>query len=49
MRNVVITGGSRGLGLGIARKLTGEGYRAITIARKSNGRWSVPVGRSVAL
>jgi 3-oxoacyl-[acyl-carrier protein] reductase len=36
MRNVVVTGGSRGLGLGIARKLTSEGYRAIAIARKSN-------------
>ena len=36
MRNVVVTGGSRGLGLGIARKLTGEGYRAIAIARRSN-------------
>jgi 3-oxoacyl-[acyl-carrier protein] reductase len=38
MRNVVVTGGSRGLGLGIARKLIGEGYRAIAIARKSNGQ-----------
>ena len=38
MRNVVVTGGSRGLGLGIARKLTNEGYRAIAIARKSNGQ-----------
>jgi len=36
MRNVIVTGGSRGLGLGIARKLTGDGYRAIAIARKSN-------------
>ena len=36
MRNVIVTGGSRGLGLGIARRLVGEGYRAIAIARKSN-------------
>jgi 3-oxoacyl-[acyl-carrier protein] reductase len=36
MRNVVVTGGSRGLGLGIARRLTSDGYRAIAIARKSN-------------
>jgi 3-oxoacyl-[acyl-carrier protein] reductase len=36
MRNVVVTGGSRGLGLGIARKLAGERYRAIAIARKTN-------------
>lgn len=36
MRNVIVTGGSRGLGLAIARKLTGAGYRAIVIARKQN-------------
>jgi len=34
MRNVIITGGSRGLGLGIARKLAASGYAAIAIARK---------------
>jgi 3-oxoacyl-[acyl-carrier protein] reductase len=33
MRNVIITGGSRGLGLAIARHLAGEGYRALAIAR----------------
>jgi 3-oxoacyl-[acyl-carrier protein] reductase len=33
MRNVIVTGGSRGLGLGIAGRLANEGYRAITIAR----------------
>lgn len=33
MRNVIVTGGSRGLGLGIARRLTGAGYRVIAIAR----------------
>lgn len=36
MRNVIVTGGSRGLGLGIARKLAETGYRAITVARKQN-------------
>lgn len=34
MLNVVVTGGSRGLGLGIARKLAAEGYRVIAVARK---------------
>src|SRR6202165_321061 len=34
MRNVIVTGGSRGLGLGIARKLTKAGYHAIALARK---------------
>jgi len=36
MRNVVITGGSRGLGLGIVRRLTAEGYRTIAVARQMN-------------
>jgi 3-oxoacyl-[acyl-carrier protein] reductase len=36
MRNVIVTGGSRGLGLGIARKLAETGYRVIAIARKQN-------------
>ena len=33
MLNVVVTGGSRGLGLGIARRLAEAGYRAIAVAR----------------
>jgi 3-oxoacyl-[acyl-carrier protein] reductase len=36
MRNVIVTGGSRGLGLGIARKLTNAGYCVIAVARKEN-------------
>jgi 3-oxoacyl-[acyl-carrier protein] reductase len=32
-RNVIVTGGSRGLGLGIARMLNDSGYRVIVIAR----------------
>jgi 3-oxoacyl-[acyl-carrier protein] reductase len=35
-RNVLITGASRGLGLGIARKLAAAGYCVIAVARKSN-------------
>jgi 3-oxoacyl-[acyl-carrier protein] reductase len=34
MRNVVVTGGSRGLGLGIAARLARSGYNVIAIARK---------------
>src|SRR5580704_6586488 len=36
MRNVLVTGGSRGIGLGIVRRLTGVGFRAIAIARKES-------------
>jgi 3-oxoacyl-[acyl-carrier protein] reductase len=38
MRNVLVTGGSRGLGLGIARGLALAGYRAIAIARKESSQ-----------
>ncbi|HKC33500.1 MAG TPA: SDR family oxidoreductase, partial [Xanthobacteraceae bacterium] len=36
MRNVVVTGGSRGLGLGIVRRLAAAGYSAVAIARKKS-------------
>jgi len=36
MRNVIVTGGSRGLGLAIVRKLVCEGYHAIAVSRQMN-------------
>jgi 3-oxoacyl-[acyl-carrier protein] reductase len=39
MRNVIVTGGSRGLGLGIARRLVASGFRAIAIARKQSAEF----------
>jgi 3-oxoacyl-[acyl-carrier protein] reductase len=36
MRNVVVTGGSRGLGFGIARVLVASGYRVIAVARSES-------------
>jgi 3-oxoacyl-[acyl-carrier protein] reductase len=36
MRSVLVTGGSRGLGLAIAQKLAGAGYRVIAVARKKS-------------
>jgi 3-oxoacyl-[acyl-carrier protein] reductase len=36
MRNVIVTGGSRGLGLGIVRTLAAAGYRVIAIARRDS-------------
>jgi 3-oxoacyl-[acyl-carrier protein] reductase len=38
MRNVIVTGGSRGLGLSIARRLAMAGYRAIAVARRDNSQ-----------
>lgn len=38
MRNVLVTGGSRGLGLGIAKKLTASGYRVLAVARKETSQ-----------
>jgi 3-oxoacyl-[acyl-carrier protein] reductase len=35
-RRVIVTGGSRGLGLGIVRRLLCDGYDAIAIARQMN-------------
>jgi 3-oxoacyl-[acyl-carrier protein] reductase len=36
VHNVIVTGGSRGLGLGIARRLARTGYRAIVLARRQS-------------
>ena len=33
MRNVIVTGGTRGLGLGVARRLAAVGYHTVAIAR----------------
>ena len=35
MHNVLVTGGSRGLGLAIAQKLAADGFRTIAVARKT--------------
>lgn len=40
MHNVIVTGGSRGIGLSIARRLTGAGYHAIAVARKKSNQVS---------
>src|ERR1700742_4193814 len=36
MRNVLLTGGSRGIGLAIAQKLAGAGYHVIAVARRES-------------
>jgi len=46
MRNVIVTGGSRGLGLGIARALGGAGYRVIAIARRQSDELAAAIQAS---
>ncbi len=36
MRNVLVTGGSRGLGLGIARRLALSGFNVVAVARRDS-------------
>ena len=43
MHNVVVTGGSRGLGLGIARRLVREGYHVVAIARKETDQLATAI------
>lgn len=49
MRNVIVTGGSRGLGLGISRRLRAVGYRVIAIARKSNEEMAAEIDEAEAI
>jgi 3-oxoacyl-[acyl-carrier protein] reductase len=46
MRNIVVTGGSRGLGLGIVRKLAEDGHRPIAIARRMSDDLAALIERS---
>jgi 3-oxoacyl-[acyl-carrier protein] reductase len=48
MRNVVVTGGSRGLGLAIARKLAASGYCAIAVARNETKQLAAAVAESAS-
>jgi 3-oxoacyl-[acyl-carrier protein] reductase len=45
-RNVLITGGSRGLGLGIARKLVAADYRVIVVGRKDNKELNAAIAQA---
>src|SRR5690242_8384621 len=36
MGNVIVTGGSRGIGLGIVRRLAKTGYKVVALARKES-------------
>jgi 3-oxoacyl-[acyl-carrier protein] reductase len=43
MRNVLVTGGSRGLGLGIAQRLAGSGYRVLAVSRKTSDQLAAAI------
>lgn len=45
MRNIVVTGGSRGLGLAIAEKLAAAGYRSIAVARSRSKELDAAMAR----
>jgi 3-oxoacyl-[acyl-carrier protein] reductase len=46
MRNVVVTGGSRGIGLAIAQKLAASGYGVIAVARKRTDQLDVAIAEA---
>jgi 3-oxoacyl-[acyl-carrier protein] reductase len=46
MRNVIVTGGSRGLGLAMARALAGAGYRVIAVARKTSAELTAAAAKA---
>lgn len=48
MRNVLVTGGSRGLGLGIARRLASAGDHVIVLARRESDELKKASGETAA-
>ncbi len=48
MRSVIVTGGSRGLGLGISEKLAGDGFQVIVIARTQTNAFEEAAERIAA-
>jgi 3-oxoacyl-[acyl-carrier protein] reductase len=48
MRNVLVTGGSRGIGLAIAKRLAAAGYNVIAVARRESDELSEAIGNTGA-
>jgi 3-oxoacyl-[acyl-carrier protein] reductase len=49
LRNVIVTGGSRGLGFGTAVKLRDAGYRVVVVARRESEEIAATSGRPTPL
>jgi 3-oxoacyl-[acyl-carrier protein] reductase len=47
MHNVVVTGGSRGIGLAISRRLAGAGYKVVAVARRESDELGNAIRRTV--
>jgi 3-oxoacyl-[acyl-carrier protein] reductase len=47
MHNVLVTGGSRGIGLAIVRKLAGAGYNVIAVARRESDELKAAIAEAV--
>jgi 3-oxoacyl-[acyl-carrier protein] reductase len=46
VRNIIVTGGSRGLGLAMSGALAGAGYRVIAVARKASTELSAAAAKA---
>ena len=44
MHNVLVTGGSRGIGLAVSRRIAKAGYNVIAVARRESGELSEAIG-----
>jgi 3-oxoacyl-[acyl-carrier protein] reductase len=48
MHNVLVTGGSRGIGLAISRRLAAAGYHVIAVARNGSDELKDAIGKATA-
>jgi 3-oxoacyl-[acyl-carrier protein] reductase len=46
MRNVLVTGGSRGIGLGIAQRLADAGFNVVAVARRESDELRTAIGEA---
>jgi 3-oxoacyl-[acyl-carrier protein] reductase len=49
MRNVLVTGGTRGVGLAIAKKLAADGFRVLALGRKQSAELDAAIAAAPAI